>query len=201
MSALLVAVEGIDGSGKTTLARALAAGLAARGVAVTLTREPTAGPWGARIRASALSGRMAPWEEARAFLEDRREHVRDVIAPALARGEVVVVDRYYFSSMAYQGARGLDPEAIRAENERVAPRPGLLILLAVDVPTALARVSARGAADLFERAEDLRRAAAIYDAVSDPAPLRLDAAAPPESLAEAAVSAVLRAMNPRGEDP
>lgn len=174
---VLVAFEGIDGSGKTTQARALAASLAGDGVDVVRTREPTDGPWGSRIRRCAAAGlRLSAHEELFAFVEDRREHVRDVVAPGLRRGAVVVVDRYYFSSVAYQGARGLDPDAIRRQNESFAPRPYVLVILRADPAAALARVAARGAADAFEREDELRRAAAVYDDVRDPAPLRLDAA-------------------------
>jgi len=191
---LLVAFEGIDGTGKTTQARRLVEGLAAAGHRVVSTREPTDGPWGRRIRASAAAGRMPPEEELRAFVEDRREHVSGVIVPALREGAVVVVDRYYFSSMAYQGARGLDVSAVRRENEAFAPRPDVLVLLRADPAVALARIQGRGAADLFEREGDLRRAAAIFDAVDDPPPLRVDAAFPAAVITDAVRAEVNAAL-------
>lgn len=193
----LVAIEGIDGAGKTTQSRDLAAALTAEGYAVVRTREPTDGPWGRRIRASGETGRLSPQAEFEAFLADRREHVRELLAPALAAGRVVLIDRYYFSSMAYQGARGLDPERIRRENEQIAPRPDLLVLLRLDPAAGVARVHARGHGDLFEREDDLRRAAAIFDAITDPVPLRLDATRPSAELT-AEILAALRPVLARG---
>ncbi|MFO0603809.1 MAG: dTMP kinase [Polyangiales bacterium] len=186
----LVAIEGIDGAGKTTQSRRLAEALAADGYEVVRTHEPTDGPWGRRIRASGETGRLSPREEFEAFLEDRREHVRDLLAPSLEAGRVVLVDRYYFSSMAYQGARGLDPAVIRAENERVAPRPDLLVILEIEPAAGVARVNARGKGNLFEREDDLRRAAAIFDAITDPAPLRLDATRPEGELTKEILAAL-----------
>jgi len=190
---VLVALEGIDGAGKSTQSRRLAEALAADGYEVVQTHEPTDGPWGRRIRASGETGRLSPQEEFEAFLEDRREHVRDLLAPALDAGRIVLVDRYYFSSMAYQGARGLDPEAIRQANERVAPRPDLLVIFELDPAAGLARVSARGRGDLFEREDDLRRAAAIFAAITDPAPVRVDALRPEAEITKE----ILRALRER----
>jgi dTMP kinase len=103
---------------------------------------------------------------------------------------VVLVDRYYFSSMAYQGARGLDPAVIRAENERVAPRPDLLVILEIEPAAGVARVNARGKGNLFEREDDLRRAAAIFATITDPAPLRLDATRPEGELTKEILAAL-----------
>lgn len=178
----LVAIEGIDGAGKTTQSLRLAEALTADGFAVVRTHEPTDGPWGRRIRASGETGRLSPEEELEAFLEDRREHVRDLIAPSLDAGKVVLVDRYYFSSMAYQGARGLDPEEIRRRNELVAPRPDLLVILVIDPAEGVSRVNARGRGNLFEREDDLRRSAAIFATITEPAPVRVDARLPPEAI-------------------
>ena len=111
----LIAFEGIDGSGKSTQLVALEAALRADGRDVVSTREPTDGSWGRRIRAMARSGaRVEAAEELRWFVEDRREHVASLIRPALAAGRVVLTDRYYLSTVAYQGARGLDPQQLLA---------------------------------------------------------------------------------------
>src|SRR6476660_6710847 len=99
---ILVAFEGIDGAGKTTQAELLGRHLRQAGLTVVQTKEPTSVPHGQRLRASAATGRLGKDEELQAFLDDRRDHVRTLIAPALGRGEVVIVDRYYFSTAAYQ---------------------------------------------------------------------------------------------------
>jgi len=189
----LVAIEGIDGAGKTTQSLRLAEALTAGGYVVVRTHEPTDGPWGRRIRASGETGRLSPEEEFHAFLEDRREHVRDLIAPSLDAGKIVLVDRYYFSSMAYQGARGLDPEEIRRQNERVAPRPDLLVILEIDAAEGVSRVNSRGRGNLFEREDDLRRSAAIFAGITEPDPLRIDARLP----AEAITKEILRVLEER----
>ena len=180
---ILIAVEGIDGAGKTTQARALRDRLQAAGLDVLLTKEPTDGPWGRKLRASAQDGRLSPAEELEAFLEDRREHVQLELAPALAAGKVVIVDRYYFSSAAYQGARGMSPEAILAENEAFAPQPDLLVLLDVPAAAGVARIRARGDKEnLFEHEELLQRSGEIFRAIDRPYLLVVDGLQPPEEI-------------------
>src|SRR5690606_40002062 len=84
---ILVAIEGIDGSGKSTQAGLLTDVLSAAGLRVCRTREPTDGQWGAELRRSAVEGRLSPERELELFMLDRREHVETCIAPAIARGE------------------------------------------------------------------------------------------------------------------
>lgn len=166
---LLVVLEGIDGSGKSTQARLLAERLRdSSGREVLLEREPTDGPWGRKARESASTGRLAPREELELFLRDRQQHVEEVIEPALTRGAIVVLDRYYFSTMAYQGARGFDPTAIREENESFAPKPDLLIIPDVDLDTSLARIGSRGdIANEFEQRDSLQRCREIFLSLRD----------------------------------
>lgn len=99
---LLIAIEGIDGAGKTTLARRLTTTLEAAGARVVLSKEPTNGPWGTKLRQSAATGRLSADEEAELLIRDRHEHVDTLIAPALARGDIVILDRYFPSMVAYQ---------------------------------------------------------------------------------------------------
>lgn len=99
---------------------------------------------------SAVTGRLSVEEEVALFLKDRREHVEMLIAPALARGAWVLLDRYYLSMMAYQGARGIDPEVIRAANEEFAPVPDAVVWLDIPVSVALERIGNRGERDAFE---------------------------------------------------
>jgi dTMP kinase len=156
-------IEGIDGTGKSTQARRLAEEFRQAGREVVLSREPTDGPWGRRLRESAASGRLSPEDELETFLKDRQQHVAEVIAPALAAGKVVILDRYYFSTMAYQGARGFDPADIRRRNEAFAPVPDRLLILDVEVDTALERIGARGdSANEFEKRESLERCREVF---------------------------------------
>src|SRR5512136_620436 len=105
---LLVVLEGIDGSGKTTQARSLLRRLRNRGYKASFFREPTRGRWGREIkRLAARADSLTPAEELELFVKDRRENVKKNLKPALAGGKVVVLDRYYFSTIAYQGAKGI----------------------------------------------------------------------------------------------
>ncbi len=135
---------------------------------MVLSREPTDGPWGRKLRESAASGRLSPEDELRYFLNDRRQHVTETIAPALAAGKVVILDRYYFSTMAYQGARGFDPAVIRTLNEEFAPAPDLLVILDLDVDAAHRRIGTRGdSTNEFEKRESLERCREIFLALKD----------------------------------
>lgn len=167
-------IEGIDGTGKSTQVRRLAEWFAAAGREVVVSREPTDGLWGRKLRDSAAAGRLSPEDELRYFLNDRREHVAEKIAPALAAGKVVILDRYYFSTMAYQGARGFDPAEIRRMNEEFAPVPDLLLILDLDVDRAHARIGARGdSANEFEKRESLQRCREIFLSLKDEAFVRV----------------------------
>ncbi|MFZ9937548.1 MAG: dTMP kinase [Luteolibacter sp.] len=159
----LIVIEGIDGTGKSTQAKRLAEWFGNKGREVVLGREPTDGPWGRKLRESAANGRLSPQDELQYFLNDRREHVEQKILPALAAGKVVILDRYYFSTMAYQGARGFDPAEIRRLNESFAPVPDLLLILDLDVDHALARIGHRGdTANEFEQRDALQRCRDIF---------------------------------------
>ena len=111
---MFITFEGIDGSGKSTQAELLAEHLQAESRDVLALREPGGTPLGERIRELLLDGpEMSPWAEAALFAAARAELVESVIRPALARGAVVVCDRYLDSSLVYQGiARGLGIEAV-----------------------------------------------------------------------------------------
>lgn len=171
----LIVVDGIDGSGKSTLARSLEERLVARGHDVVRAKEPTDGQWGKKLRASASTGRLSLEDEVDLFLRDRREHVETLIRPALDAGKVVIVDRYYFSTVAYQGARGLDPADLLARNEAFAPKPDLLVLLDVEPALGLERIRRRGdKANAFEDLENLTRVAAVFRAMDFPFLMRVD---------------------------
>jgi len=174
-SGILIAIEGIDGAGKTTQARFLADEYRGLGWDVVVTKEPTSGPWGKLIRDSAKNGRLAITEEVNAFIEDRKEHVREVIRPCLEQEKVVIADRYYLSTAAYQGARGLDTEELLQRNEDIAPEPDLAIILNVPVHIAIARIAERGdVQDHFEKESALLRVAECFERIQRPYVCRLD---------------------------
>jgi dTMP kinase len=162
---VFIAVEGIDGAGKTTLSKALVAAFVAQGFSAAWTREPTEGPYGQAIRKLAAGAREATSaaDELHLFIEDRREHM-GWFNTALATHDLVVTDRYFFSTAAYQGARGLDPEAIYAAHEGWALIPALTIVVDVSPQTGLARVRhGRGEIpNAFEREEPLAVSRGIF---------------------------------------
>ena len=152
----LIVIEGIDGTGKSTQSRHLADYLRQQGHEVIESHEPTNGPWGRKLRESATTGRLSIEDELEYFLQDRRQHVEELIKPTIERDGIVILDRYYFSSMAYQGYRGIDPAEIRQKNEAFAPQPDHLIILDIDADTALQRIGIRdGIANEFEKKESL----------------------------------------------
>jgi dTMP kinase len=189
--------EGLDGCGKGTQIARLREHLG--DVEAVFTREPTDGPHGRQIRAAARKGDpVAPEQELAWFTQDRREHVDSVIEPALAAGKLVITDRYYLSTVAYQGARGLDWQEILRDSEAAYPIPDLLVLLTLDAESAMQRVDARGAArdPLFERADFLARAAEIFAAIERPYITRVDGTRREVEVAravQAAVDALLEA--------
>lgn len=181
----LIAFEGIDGAGKTTQLARLAARLRAQGLEVLTTREPTDGPHGRQIRAAA--GRLPLADELDLFTADRAAHVQGLIAPALARGAWVLIDRYYPSSAAYQGTRPGSPgvDGVLALNEAFAPRPALTLWLALPVEVGLARVGARGAATPFETEATLRLVAGAFASMRLPGLVRIDALQPEDAVEQA----------------
>lgn len=162
---MLIAFEGIDGTGKTTQIEMLAEVLRQRGLSVVATREPTDGQYGRKIRQLYKNRKsVTPEEELALFLDDRREHVEKLIAPALALGQVVLTDRYYYSTAAYQGAAGHDPQKIIAANELFAPVPDMVIMLEAPVSLGVHRVQKLRGESLndFEQEETLARVAKIF---------------------------------------
>ena len=174
----LIALEGLDGVGKTTQARLLARHLTHLGLPVILTREPTDGLFGQKIRRIIRHGRegLTPEAELELFIADRREHVQAVIRPALADGKIVITDRYYFSSMAYQGALGLDPLDIQRRHEDFAPQPDLVIILELPLTELTHRLQQRGTpvSPSFEKISYLIQVAAIFDRLDAPFIRRVD---------------------------
>ena len=189
---LLIVFEGIDGSGKSTQARLLADRLRREGLPVLLTSEPSDGPVGVVIKSS--GARLALVEEMRLFMEDRRDHVKRTIGPALQGGTIVICDRYVYSSAAYQGARGLDPAGIIAENFAFAPRPDITFLLEIPVEAGLDRIKSGRAAGFsaFEVKEELEKVARVYHEIGDPCMVRLDGLDSAEAIHNEIVTTLVR---------
>jgi dTMP kinase len=156
--------EGIDGAGKSTQIQLLAQALRERGVEPVLSREPTDGPWGRKLRESATTGRMSAADELEHFIRDRTEHVAKLLEPSLAAGRWVILDRYYYSTIAYQGVRGLDPKALQRKMESLFLKPDRVFLLDLDPATAVKRIRHGRGEDLneFEQRESLERIRRIF---------------------------------------
>ena len=167
MSGRLIVLEGIDGAGTTTQTARLAAALRAEGRDAHTTREPSDGPIGRLLR-EMLAGRHLPVDAttmALLFAADRADHLQREVEPTLARGAIVISDRWYHSSLAYQGA-GEQRSWIRTLNAR-ARRPDLTLLLEVDAEVGACRRHAAGRPEeLYDRLEMQRRVAGNYREVA-----------------------------------
>ena len=171
-AARFITFEGIDGAGKSTHIGFVADLLRTRGVTLVTSREPGGTPLGEQLRDLLLHQSMHLETEALLMFASRREHIAQVIAPALARGDWVISDRFSDASFAYQsGGRGLARAKMEALEQWVHPglQPDLTFLFDVPLEVARARLDATRALDKFEqeradffaatRAEYLRRAA------------------------------------------
>ena len=171
-----IVFEGIDGTGKSTQIRLLANTLVKLGRKVVLTREPTEGVYGQKIRAlyqnrSAVSAS----EELELFIKDRREHIETLIKPALEAGNVVLCDRYFLSTAAYQGGAGCDLETIFARH-RFAPEPDLAIIIEVPPRLCISRITEKRGDQLndFEQLESLKKVDSIFKQMDLPYVQRVD---------------------------
>ena len=169
---VLIALEGIDGTGKSTQAARLLTIFSEQGYDTVLLREPSDSPWGRRLREVMRTGRrlLSPAEELDLFLQDRRYDVAVHIRPALAACKLVLMDRYYFSTIAYQGALGIDPAEIQRLNEAFAPVPDAVFVLLIAPATALERIRRErgGADDVFEREDYLTKVDEVFRTLSGP---------------------------------
>ena len=158
---MLICIEGIDASGKTTQAKLLVKNLNERGYEAVYTSEPTKGFFGQILRQKILYGnkRIPAVVEALLFALDRLEHVEKEIKPALEKEKIVVSDRYIYSSIAYQGAAGLDPAWIEEIN-RWAIKPDLAIYL--DVPAEVIIKRLKRKRSVMETLENQKRVRKAY---------------------------------------
>ncbi len=162
---VFIVLEGIDGAGKSTQAKMLAEWFEERGHEVVLTKEPTDTAFGKLIRRLVLTGgrvgiidgaKISHEAEALLFAADRAEHIHKLIRPALEEGKVVISDRYFYSSLAYQWARGLDLEWLIDLN-RFAIRPDIAILLDIPAKESMRRIKGRAIKTEFDRIFELQR--------------------------------------------
>jgi dTMP kinase len=164
----LFVLEGIDGSGKSSACVKLRILLESEGYNVVNLREPTnESKWGKEIRARSPLGELTPIEELELFIRDRDWHVRHKILPALKSGKVVLLDRYFFATGAYQsGATGVPwQEILKRNREEIgAPEPDIIFILDIDAEVGLARATGReNKANLqFEKLERLVKVREAY---------------------------------------
>ena len=154
---LFITFEGIDGAGKSTHIDGLAQALRATGRVVTLTREPGGTPLAEKLRDLVLNDAMDPMTEALLVFAARRNHLQQLIEPALARGELVLCDRFSDATFAYQGGgRGFDLQVLNQLEHWVQARPGgllqpdLTIWFDLDPQIAAQRLSGVRVPDKFE---------------------------------------------------
>ncbi len=156
----LIVFEGIDGVGKSTLFQLLQR--EREFSSFLFSYEPTLGIYGQKIRELLKTKKADPYELLEFFLKDRREHVEKLILPALKKGKVLLLDRYYLSTLAYQGEEETFLELLK-QNETFAPLPDLVIYLELEPEEALKRIHHRNQTlHLFEREGELKRIAFNY---------------------------------------
>ena len=185
MIGVLVNLEGIDGCGKSTQSKLLQEKLEEEGEKVIILKEPTKRPHGQKLWDMLHGKRKATNEEIlELFVLDRKQHVGEKIQPALDDERVVLMDRYYYSSMAYQVAGGIDVEEIR-EKHAFAPKPDIVLIFDLPVSIALERVKGHSDADEFEKEEHLEKVRVAYlDLKNDPLVRIVDATRTPEGIFE-----------------
>lgn len=165
------AIEGIDGSGKTTQSRDLVDSLIKNGFNAVYTMEPSKGQIGAFIKEKIIMNKkVSPEVETLLFAADRFEHINSEILPLLREGKVVVSDRYVYASIAYQGAQGIDLEWIESLNYFTI-EPDLAIY--IDVPPSVGISRKKGKKSVFENLESLSKVRKIYQDLVDKGNLTL----------------------------
>jgi len=190
---VLIVFEGIDGAGKSTQAEILLDRLKARGYDVAYFREPSESKWGREIKKRALlADSLSPEEELELFQKDRRENVERNLKPALEERKIVILDRYYYSTIAYQGAKGIDHEMIKKANEEFVVKPDLVFILDIDAKRGLERIQSRKKKDkLFEREDYLVKVREIFRSFEGENIIHIDARKPREEISKKIEESIL----------
>lgn len=193
---ILIAIEGIDGAGKSTQIPRIADWFQKHGMTVSISCEPTREHYGLMIRTA--KERLKPDVERQLFVDDRKEHLENVLLPAIKRGEIAITDRYFYSSIAYQGTRvdAFDHAPSQAELEQLqdeiheqhrafAPEADIIVYIKLDVDIALQRMKAgRDELDPFENKQNLMRVAQAFERIAKqhPCVITADAANSPDEV-------------------
>ena len=169
MKGKLIVIEGIDGSGKSTCAKNLAEKLNSINIKTIYTFEPTHSHYGAKLREGMLSEDLDAEEELLLFVKDRKEHIEYMIKPALEEGYFIILDRYFHSSIAYQGAKGIDINRIINMHKDFIIKPDIVFIFHLPIDIALNRIiSKRGIADRFENETYLKKVDKIFHSFNEP---------------------------------
>jgi len=194
---VFVCIEGLDASGKTTQAHLLVKALQKRGFKVLYTTEPSPGKIGELIRAYVLQRRrrVKTVTEALLFAADRVDHVENRVKPALRKGKIVVSDRYVYSSLAYQGAAGLDIKWIEEINQ-FALLPDLALY--IDVPPEVVVKRIKRKKTVMERLQIQKEVREVYmKLVEDGRLVLINGNRPKEEVAEDILKHVLNILEKR----
>lgn len=169
MKGKLIVIEGIDGSGKSTCAKNLTEKLNSINIKTIYTFEPTHSHYGAKLREGMLSEDLDAEEELLLFVKDRKEHIEYMIKPALEEGYFIILDRYFYSSVAYQGAKGIDINRIMNLHKDFIIKPNIVFIFHLPIDIALNRIiSKRGIADRFENETYLKKVDKIFHSFNEP---------------------------------
>ena len=182
---MLIDLEGIDGCGKSTQSKFLMEKFEENNEKAIILKEPTSGKYGKKLWEMLSGKREATTEQILdLFVMDRKEHVDDKINQALKEGKIVLMDRYYYSTMAYQAAAGIDVNRIRKDNE-FAPKPNIVLIFDLPADLAMKRVKGHSVADVFEKEEHLEKVRESYlNLKDDPLVRIIDSTRTPEEIFE-----------------
>jgi dTMP kinase len=160
----LIVFEGIDGAGKTTVHKALRERMRSRDD-IVFSQEPTDGEYGRKVREALRAGNVSVEELLFLLIQDRIEHVKSIVVPSLKEGKIVILDRYYLSTVAYQMSERFSMRELLFLNGLFSPAPDLVVYFEISVEEALRRVKERGQVSVFEEESKMREVVGNYERV------------------------------------